>query len=165
MKLPPGVDRLAALGVSLAFVAVSMVWSESRVIRATTSVEGKTHDLGTTAQGEYARHSWLIRNDARRPLKLRTHFTSGRCGFSLWLGEDYTIPPGNSLRVSLTTPTPSQHATAYAGIVDVKTDDPEAPSLRFRVFGRTKAMIPVVGPDGRSTEESGRPLLDATDRR
>lgn len=165
MNLGPGVGRLTTLGASLTLVALTTAWSASRVVRPTTSVEGKTHDLGTTAPGGHVRHSWLIRNDARRPLKLRTRFTSGRCGFSLWIGEDYAIPPGDSLRVSLTMPTPSQLATAYSGLADVKTDDPEAPSLRFRVFGRTGATIPVVELDGRSTEEARRPLLDAADRR
>lgn len=93
--------------------------------------------LGLTEPGEYQRHSWSIRNTGPTPLKLRTHFTSGRCGFSLWLGEDRVLAPGSSTSVTLSCPTPTRAAASYSAHADVRTSDPARPVVRFRLYGRS----------------------------
>jgi hypothetical protein len=118
-------------------VALSMAWSASHPARSSTIIEGRSFSLGTTPIGDFQRHTWQIQNGGSIPLKLRTRFTSGHCGFSLWLGQDYFVPAGESLTVSLTCPTPHQAEAAYSAHVDVLTDDPEHPRVRLRVFGVT----------------------------
>jgi hypothetical protein len=123
--------------VGLVPVALALAWSIHHPLLASMTVEGRTFSLGTTPRGDYLRHSWVIRNGGPNPLKLRTHFTSGHCGFSLWLGRDYFLPAGEQLTVSLTCPTPDQGDVAFSSYVDVHTDDPSSPKVRFRVFGVT----------------------------
>jgi hypothetical protein len=86
----------------------------------------------------YGRQTWTIRNDAQSPLKLRTHFTSGRCGFSLWLGQEKIIAPGEKFVVSLTWVLPPQNARAFSNHAEVWTNDPDRPKIRFKVVGRTE---------------------------
>ncbi len=93
--------------------------------------------LGPTEPGGYQRHSWSIRNAGPTPVKLRTHFTSGHCGFSLWLGEDRILAPGSSTIVSLSCPTPTRAAASYSAHADVRTSDPARPVVRFRLYGRS----------------------------
>jgi hypothetical protein len=100
-------------------------------------VAGKSFSLGRTPPGDYQRHSWEVRNGGSIPLKLRTRFTSGHCGFSLWLGVDHIVPAGGLLTVSLTCPTSEEGNVPYSAYADVFTDDPESPWVRFRVFGIT----------------------------
>jgi hypothetical protein len=121
----------------MVMIALSMAWSASHPDRSLTIIKGRSFSLGTTPIGDFQRHTWQIQNGGSIPLKLRTRFTSGHCGFSLWLGQDYFVPAGESLTVSLTCPTPHQAEAAYSAHVDVLTDDPEHPRVRLRVFGVT----------------------------
>ncbi len=123
--------------VALALVALAMVWSAQPPALGSMTVDGRSFSLGTTPIGEYQHHSWVIRNEGSKPLKLRTRFTKGRCGFSLWLGADHFVPAGGSLTVSLTCPTPGRGSISYSGYADVLSNDPENPRIRFRVFGIT----------------------------
>lgn len=136
-----GLVRALSILIGLVLVALSMAWSVHHPHRASTTVEGRSFSLGSTTIGDYQRHSWVIRNAGTLPLKLRTRFTSGRCGFSLWLGENYSVPAGGLLTVSLTCPTPHQADTPYSAYADVLTDDPEFPKVRFRVFGITGPSV------------------------
>jgi hypothetical protein len=112
----------------MVLVGLSMAWST-------------THPFGTTPPGDSQRHSWVIQNRGTNPLKLRTHFTSGHCGFSLWLGEDHVISAGGLFTVSLTCPTPDRGSIPYSAYADVFTDDPQSPKVRFRVFGITSPSV------------------------
>ena len=129
--------RALSILIGMIVVALSMAWSSSHSGRSSTTIEGRSFSLGTTPIGDYQSHTWRIGNGGSIPLKLRTRFTSGHCGFSLWLGKDYFVPAGGWLTVSLTCPTPHQAEVAYSAYADVLTDDPELPRVRFRVFGVT----------------------------
>ena len=129
--------RFSPILVGLGLVAVAVNWSSNQKVRPSILLEGKTFDLGTTPPGKFQRHSWEVRNRGSFPLKFRTHFTSGRCGFSLWLGVDQVIPPGGLIEVSLSCPTSSQGNRPYSAHAEVATNDPESPLIRFRVFGMT----------------------------
>jgi hypothetical protein len=135
--LRKGLVRILPIPLGLVLVALATAWSIHNPIRASMTVEDRSYSLGTTPGGAYQRHSWVIRNGGSIPLKLRTHFTQDRCGFSLWLGQDYFVPAGGRLTVSLTCPTPRRSGAPYSGHADVFTDDPDSPSVRFRVFGVT----------------------------
>jgi hypothetical protein len=118
-------------------LALSMAWSILDPNRGLIVVEGLAFSLGTVPRGGYQRHSWVIRNAGPLPLKLRTKFTSGRCGFSLWLGEDHIVPAGGLFTVSLTCPIPSSAGRTFSAHADVSTDLSNRPRLRFRVCGIT----------------------------
>ncbi len=100
-------------------------------------VDGPSFLLPPSELGVFERHSWTIRNDGPYPLTLRTHFTSGRSGFSLWLGREQTIPPGGSVQVDLTWQTPSLASTSFSRHAEVWTNDPEQAKVRFKVVGKT----------------------------
>jgi hypothetical protein len=124
-------------------IALTVAWSNANPGRPMLVVEeDRTFLCGRTLPGTYGRHSWVIRNAGSVPLKLRTRFTSGRCGFSLWLGGNYTIPPEGRLTVSLTWPTPLVGAMTYSSHAEVWTNDPMSPKVRFKVVGVVVADPP-----------------------
>ncbi len=79
----------------------------------------------------------MIRNRGQLPLRLRIRFTSGRCGFSLWQGQEHVIPAGDRVAVRMTWPTPDRDGLPYANHVEIWTDDPETPRFRLRIVGIT----------------------------
>lgn len=101
--------------------------------------EGRSFGCGSTHPGAFQRHSWAIRNEGSAPLHLRTRFTSGRCGFSLWLGEDYQVEAGQSLDVWICSPSPGRAAAPYFAAVEILTNDPDCPRLRLRLVGLSLA--------------------------
>ena len=99
------------------------------------AVEGDpSHHAEPIAIGGYGRHSWTLRNDGPTPITLRTYFTSGRCGFSLWRGVNHVLPPGSRRVVSITYPTPHFASVPFESYVDSTPTTPNAqgttPGLR-----------------------------------
>jgi len=127
---------LAAVAVGLLPVALAFSWAEAYPPRPMlVIVEAPTHRCGPAPRGSFGRHPWEIRNEGARPLHLRTYFTSGRTGFSLWQGMTHVIEPGRSTLVHLTYAVPSDRARAFDALVILKTDDPERREVRLRVVG------------------------------
>jgi hypothetical protein len=124
--------------IGLGAVALAFGWSRIFPIRPMVVIDRPlTCLLEPDRPGTANRHSWIIRNESSTPLKLRTHFTSGRCGFSLWLGQDQIIAPGGTFVVSLAWTTPSRFNQPFSNHAEVWTNDPERPKLQFKVVGKT----------------------------
>ena len=131
-----GLIQVSSIVVGLIAVAASSAFSILYPVRPLlVVVESLAFSCGTTPRGGYQRHSWTMKNGGSVSLNLRTRFTSGRCGFSLWQGQDHEIPPGESITVSLTCPTPHHPGSPYSGHAEVSTNDSESPRVRFRIFG------------------------------
>ena len=131
----PILRALPILG-GLVAVAVAMGWSKAHPARSILELaESPTFLRGTAATGLVGRHSWVIRNVGTTPLRLRTRFTSGRSGFSLWQGQDHRIGPGDQVTTSLTWFAPARPSVPFSAHVILRTDDPERPELRLRVVG------------------------------
>lgn len=131
---------LAVLGGVLA-VAAAMTWSRTHPTRAMiVVVEGPTYLCGDVPAGLAGRHSWVLRNVGTDALRLRTRFTSGRSGFSLWQGEDHLIGPGEQIPASLTWFAPTRPSTSFSAHAILRTNDPEKPELRLRVVGVSRLM-------------------------
>ena len=136
-------NRPAPIVLGLAVVGLAMAWSRSNPARPMVVVAGgPAFPCGTTPRGTFGRHSWTLRNAGPAPLKLRTRFTSGHCGFNLWQGEEHVIPSGEEITVSLTWPTPENEATPYSDHAEVWTNDPSTPRVRFRIVGMTGPDLP-----------------------
>jgi hypothetical protein len=124
--------------IGLGIVALAFGWCQSFPTRPMIVFDSPLTFFIEPDRPETAnRHSWSIRNESSTPLKLRTHFTSGRCGFSLWLGQDQIVPPGGTFVVSLAWNTPTRYNRSFAFHAEVWTNDPDRPKLRFKVVGKT----------------------------
>jgi hypothetical protein len=129
---------LAPILVGLGVVAFAFFWSQAHPSRPMMAIHPSlTSSVGTISQDTTGHHSWTVRNDSESPLALRTHFTSGRCGFSLWLGQERILTPGESFVVSLTWTTPNQGSRTYSNQAEVWTNDPAQPKIVFKVVGKT----------------------------
>jgi hypothetical protein len=102
--------------------------------------DGPSFPLGRSQTGVSERQIWTIRNDGPNVLKLRTHFTSGRCGFRLWLGQNDFVKPGEPIVVALSRPTPLHDSQAFAAHAEVWTNDPDQPRVKLRVVGKTGVL-------------------------
>ena len=103
-------------------------------------------DGGTFPRGTYGRHSWEVANAGAEPIRLRTLFTSGRSGFSLWQGRDHAIPPGRRITVHLSFPVPAAASLPFESYATLRTSDPTRPEFRLRVVGTSG---PAATPDPR----------------
>ncbi len=122
--------------LGLGIVALAYSWAEAYPSKARLAIDAPlTYRCGPVARGSFGRHPWVIRNEGARRVKLRTYFTSGRSGFSLWQGVDHFIEPDQSIVVHLTWAAPSDRARAFESYVILKTDDPERTEVRLRVVG------------------------------
>jgi hypothetical protein len=120
----------------LAVVVVAMAWSMAHPARPMLELaESPTFQCETNSPGHASRHSWLIRNSGPTALVLRTRFTSGRSGYSLWQGQDHLIEPGGQVTTFLTWFTPGLPSVPFITYVTLRTNDPETPELRLRVVG------------------------------
>jgi hypothetical protein len=127
----------------LTAVAIALGWSEAHPARPILELVGESaFDGGPMPRGTFGRHSWVIRNVGIEPLRLRTRFTSGRSGFSLWQGEDHSIPPGRRITVHLTWTIPSPGSQPFANYATLGTNDPTRPEFRLRVVGTSEPSIP-----------------------
>ncbi len=135
--------RVAPVLIGMAAVALGVAWSRSHPARPMAVVAGGlAFSCGTTPRDTFGRHSWTLRNEALTPLKLRTRFTSGHCGFSLWQGEEHVIAPGRQVTVWLAWRTPENADSPYSGHAEVWTNDPGRPRIRFRIVGITGTAFP-----------------------
>jgi len=122
--------------VGLAPVGLALAWALAYPTAPMLVVGSPTaFDCGTVPRGTYRRQGWEVRNAARAPLRLRTWFTSGRSGFSLWQGQEHVIPPGRSLVVHLTWATPTEPGVPFSRYATLRTNDPDRPEVRLRVVG------------------------------
>lgn len=128
--------RGAAALVGLGIVALAFGWAEAYPSRAMLVVaEPLTYRCGTVLPGSFGRHPWEIRNVGARAVRIRTYFTGGRTGFSLWQRMTHVVEPGGSLPVHLTYAVPGGRPRAFEALVILRTDDPEHAEVRFRVVG------------------------------
>ena len=120
----------------LAAVSLAMAWSKAYPARPILELaESPTFLCGAATAGLAGRHPWVIRNVGTTPLVLRTRFTGGRSGFSLWQGQDHLIRPGEQVTTFLTWFTPGRPSVPFSTRVILRTNDPETPELRLRVVG------------------------------
>jgi len=114
-------------------------------------VENPTFRCGTMPEGTYGRHPWVIRNIGAVPLRLRTRFTSGHSGFSLWQGEEHVVEPGVRITVYLTWASSSRASVPFSSYAILRTNDPERPEFRLMVVGTSGPLaIPLLpGPRAR----------------
>ena len=119
-------------------VAGLVAWSAANPVRPGIIVQGgPTYVASPTQIDHLSRHTWTVRNTSRVPIKLRTRFTSGRCGFSLWIGREVILPPDGEMQMSLTWPSPIVPAIPYTAFATILTSDPNLPKLRLKVVGIT----------------------------
>ncbi len=119
-------------------VALALGWSVAHPARPILVVEGdRVFPCGSPTPGSFGRHPWVIRNRGNVPVRLRTRFTSGRTGFSLWQGTEHLVEPGRQITVHLTWVTPGRESTPFAGFAILRTSDPTLPEFRLAVVGRT----------------------------
>jgi hypothetical protein len=141
--LSRAIRRASPVLVGLSAVVIALGWSETHPARPILELVGDSaFDGGSMPRGTFGRHSWVIRNVGVVPLRLRTRFTSGHSGFSLWLGEDHVVPPGHRITVHLTWPIPSPASQPFASYATIATNDPTRPEVRLRVVGRSGSAIP-----------------------
>ena len=127
---------MAPILIGLAAVGFALVWTATESTGSTLELgERSTFTCGTMAFGSYGRHAWTIRNGGVIPLRIRTRFTSGRSGFSLWQGEEHVVEPGLQITVHLTWISPSRQAVPFSSYATLWTNDPERPEIRLRVVG------------------------------
>ena len=123
---------LAGLLVDAAIVG----WAATHVARASMELVGSPTFVVRVPPGEaFGRHSWEVHNAGAATLRLRTRFTSGRCGFSLWQGREHAIGPGERLTVHLAWPIPSLASRPFASYATIATSDPARPEFRLKVVG------------------------------
>jgi hypothetical protein len=128
----------------LAIVVVAIAWSTANPARPMLELaEVPTFQCGSISPGHAGRHSWLIRNAGATALVLRTRFTSGRSGYSLWQGQDHLIEPGGQVTTYLTWFTPGRPSMPFSACVILRTNDPEKPELCLRVVGISGPMIDI----------------------
>lgn len=133
--------RVLFLLPGLAVVVVALAWAESHPARPMLDLIGaQVFRCGPIEPGTFGRHAWVIRNAGTAPLRLRTWFTSGRTGFSLWQGREHALEPGSRITVHLTWRTPGRESEPYASYAILRTDDPERPEIRLSVVGTTRRI-------------------------
>jgi hypothetical protein len=137
------IRRASPILAGLIAVAVALGWSESHPARPILELVGNSaFDRGAMPKGTFGRHSWTLRNVGIERLQLRTRFTSGRSGFSLWLGEDHVIEPGCRITVHLTWAIPTAASQPFANYATLRTNDPTRPEFRLRVVGTSDPASP-----------------------
>jgi hypothetical protein len=129
--------------VGLAAVGLALVWNQNHpAVPMLELAESPTFQCGSTPFGTYGRHPWVIRNGGSEPLRIRTRFTSGRSGFSLWQGEEHVIEPGVQITVHLTWVTPTRVSVPFSSYATLWTNDPQRAEFRLRVVGTSGLVIP-----------------------
>ncbi len=134
---PPRWLRAPLILVGLGAVALALAWSEAHPARPMVGVGERTFRCATAPPGSYGRHPWVIENLGAVPLRIRTRFTSGRTGFSLWQGQEHAIEPGDRIIVHLTWVTPRREGAPFTSFATLRTNDPTRPEFRLAVVGRS----------------------------
>ena len=104
--------------------------------------ERATFPCGVMPGGTYGRHAWTIRNAGSTPLRIRTRYTEGRTGFSLWQGVEHRVEAGDSITVHLTWLTPEHPDLSFASYITLWTNDPLCFQIHLRVVGQSGATKP-----------------------
>ncbi|WP_435006921.1 hypothetical protein P12x_004362 [Tundrisphaera lichenicola] len=117
-------------------VGLTFGWSRTLPDQRPFEIIGDpTFQCGTMPRGSFGRHRWEFHNLGTTSIRLRTRFTSGRSGFSLWQGISHRIEPGGRIDLFLTWPVPGPPGQPFANYVLLRTDVFSEPEIRLRVVG------------------------------
>lgn len=100
-------------------------------------------DFGFLQQGESGEHAFEIRNVGEAPLRLKTGSTTCRC--TLGSLERDELLPGETGTVRLEWKT-KDTAKTYRQAATILTNDPEQPSVEFKVHGKVVTLYEMNPP-------------------
>ena len=119
-----------------------------------------TYDFGTMEIGDKGEHTFTIRNEGQASLEMVARPEDHSCQCTLGTLAQNGLPPGKETTITLTweikVPT-----TQFQHYAKVRTNDPETPSLTFRVQGLIGRRI-VVNPGAEvivGTLAEGKPTV------
>lgn len=103
--------------------------------------EGNEHHFGVMAPGEKGMHEFLVRNVGDAPLTLAIGAASCKCTFGS-LTEN-SLAPGEETLVKLEW-TVQTNEDKFEQNAELKTNDPDEPAVKLKIFGRVVRGIELV---------------------
>ncbi len=103
----------------------------------------KTYDFGSMGVNEERKNKFIIENKGEGPLLLAKGPTNCKCTISQI--SQKSIPPGGKAEIEMSW-TPRETTPTFAKTATIWTNDPEASSIEFKIFGRVVQQF-IVRPE------------------